>query len=298
MLETPTTPTAPLELGTNTRAAEPSSPRPWTRRLRHGWIVQVLLIGAYAYTYETIRNAVMGGRFAALHNARVLTSIERTLGLYHERAVQHFFLRWPPVVAFWNFYYDTAHFLVPLFVAIYLYVKFPARFVHYRTVFFLILIGVGQISWLLFPVTPPKFMPARYGFVDTQVEYWNMGPQQPLSYGPDGEPSAKVVASVGNLYGGMPSHHASWAMWSVLALWPVVRRRRYRALLLAHLMLTVGAITVTGNHRFLDIAGSAVEVAIALAAALAIERASARRRARRRARGGFTLPENVAPALP
>src|SRR5262249_24903206 len=104
----------------------------------------------------------------------------------------------------------------------------------------------------------------------------------------------EVVDAVGNLYGGMPSHHVSWAMWSALALWPVVRRR-WRPLLVGHLALTVGAITVTGNHRWIDIAGSAIEVTFAVLVALAIERAWARRRARR-AEHGVELG-NVAPAI-
>ena len=159
--------------------------------------------------------------------------------------------------------------------------KAPARYVVMRNTFLLILIGGGLVVWSFLSITPPKFMPERYGFVDTQVEYWNLGPQKALEYGPDGEPSKAMVSAVGNLYGGLPSHHVSWAMFCVLALWPVVRKRWVKGLLILHLVLTVGAITVTGNHRFLDFVGSAVEVGFAYFLATTLAKTLARRSARR-----------------
>ena len=275
------TPTASADFPAAAGTDDALEAGPLSKRIRHGWILEVLGIGLWCFLYETVRNAVMGTAADAMRNAKTLTAIEKFVGIYHERDVQQFFTNWPAVVGFWNFYYDTAHFLVPLSIAIFLYIKFPVRYVLMRNTFFLLLLGVGQLAWLAFPITPPKFMPEKYGFVDTQVVYWNMGPQKALAYGADGEPTKAMVSAVGNLYGGLPSHHVSWAMFAVLAAWPVVRRKWVRALLVAHLLLTVGAITVTGNHRFIDLAGSAVEVAIAYGLALLLGRALAARRRHR-----------------
>jgi len=52
-------------------------------------------------------------------------------------------------------------------------------------------------------------------------------------------------------------------------------------------MVTIGAITVTGNHRWIDVAGSCVELAIAFCLALLLERVLAWRRARRASRGAL-----------
>ena len=259
----------------------PPDPGPLSKRIRHGWVLEVLGVGLWCFAYETVRNAVMGKAADALRNAKSLTVIEKFIGIYHERDLQQLFTNWPAVIAFWNFYYDTAHFLIPLSIAIFLYIKFPVRYVLMRNTFFLLLLGVGQIVWLILPITPPKFMPERYGFVDTQVVYWNLGPQKALAYGADGEPTKAMVSAVGNLYGGLPSHHVSWAMFAVLALWPVVRRKWVKALLVAHLVLTMIAITVTGNHRFIDFAGSAIEVGIAYFLAIMLGRALAHRRRHR-----------------
>lgn len=262
-----------------------AAPMPFSKRFRHGWMIEAAVIAVVGYTYETIRNAVMGSAHVALRDAKALTRFEVWLGLYHEQAVQHFFLNSPFVVALWNTYYDTAHFLVPLFVAIYLYVKFPARYVRVRNAFFFMLLGVAQLAWLAFPITPPKYMPASYGFHDTQVEYWNVGPQKAIAYTRDGEPTKAVVDSVGNLYGGLPSHHVSWSLWAVVGLWPVLKKRWTKALLLLHPVLTIGAITVTGNHRFVDAAGSVIEVTIAYGLAIALERFLRWRRAQTKTSG-------------
>jgi hypothetical protein len=257
---------------------------PLTKRFRGGWIVEAVFIAVATFAHDALRNAVMGSAFTALRNAKALTAFERWLGIYHERAVQQFFIDIGPwMIAIWNSYFETLHFLVPVVVAVYLYRKFPVRYVRMRNTFLIMLFVTAPIVWAAFPITPPKFMPARYGFVDTEATYWNIVPQQPIAYGLDGEPTAKTVALEGNLYGGIPSHHLSWAIWSALALWPVVRRRRLRWLLPLYPFATFCAVTITGNHRFVDLAGSLTEVTIAYGAAIVIERTLARRRARRAA---------------
>ncbi|MEX2100444.1 MAG: phosphatase PAP2 family protein [Acidimicrobiia bacterium] len=260
---------------------------PLTKRFRFGWIVETVFVVAAAIAHDLLRNSVMGSAKDALRNAKHLTTFERWLGIYHEQAVQEFFIKDVGTVAIgaWNFFFETAHFLVPVFVAVYLYRKFPGRYVRMRNTFLVMLFVTAPIVWGLFPITPPKFMPERYGFVDTEAVYWNIVPQDPIEYGPDGEPTAETIALEGNLYGGIPSHHLSWALWCSLALWPVVRRRWLRFLLPLYPFLTFCSVTVTGNHRFVDLAGSLIEVAIAYLAAVGIERGLARRRERQLSSG-------------
>ena len=211
---------------------------PVTKRFRFGWVVEAAVLVVLLLLHDTLRNAVMGSRYTAFDNAKTLTSIERFFGIYHELGVQRFFIdAGTPFIGFWNFWFETMHFIVPLVVAVYLYRKFPGRYVRMRNAFLVMLFLTAPFVWGVFPVTPPKFMPARYGFVDTEVEFWNIVPQDPIKYdGPNGkgEPSAESVALEGNLYGGIPSHHLSWALWCALALWPVVRRRWLRNLLLLY----------------------------------------------------------------
>ena len=207
----------------------PAPPGPISKRFRGGWAVESLVIGVIMIVHDLFRNELMGQRLESLRRARAVESIERSLGIHWELSIQRFFLDWPFVVGMWNVYYQWAHFLIPLCAAVYLYRKAPARYVRWRNIFLFMLFVTGPFGWWAFPITPPKYLPAHDGFVDTQVEYYSIGTQQKLTYGSDGEPSAKLVIALGNTYSGLPSHHVSWALWSVLALWPVVRRRWVRA---------------------------------------------------------------------
>jgi hypothetical protein len=269
------------ELAPSLTVAAPTGVGPLTRRFRGGWVLELLTMLGVALFHDELRNWVMGTRAQAFTYAKSLTSIEKWLGIYHEQAIQHFVLHSEPVIVFFNCYYSTMHFLVPIAAAAFLYVKFPVRYVRWRNTFLVMLLFTGVLGWWLFPVTPPKYMPKSYGFIDTQTEYYNFAPQEPLSYGPDGEPSAAVIDSDGNLYSGMPSHHISWALVALLSLWPVVRRRWVRGLLLMHFLITSTAVLTTANHRFLDYIGSFLEVTLAYCVAGAIERLLAKRRAAR-----------------
>ena len=251
---------------------------PVSKRIRFGWVVEAAAIVIIMIVHDLLRNLVTGGRAESLQRARDFTSFERRIGIYWEWDVQHFFLHSNFLVAFWNVYYQWAHFIVPAITAIYLYRKFPSRYVRWRNVFLVMLFATGLLGWAVFPVTPPKYMPHGNGvpaderFIDTQVNYFNIGTQRPIEYGSDGEPTPASIVALGNTYSGMPSHHVSWAFWCVCALWPVIRRRWVRGLLVLHVLLTIGAITVTGNHRFVDIAGSALEVALAFGVVVLGER--------------------------
>jgi membrane-associated phospholipid phosphatase len=105
-------------------------------------------------------------------------------------------------------------------------------------------------GWL-FPVAPPRLLPAHFGIVD-------------MLRAPDGSGrlESTLITTAGDRYGSMPSVHVAWAVWCALALWPVVRPRILRALVVAYPLMTLLVVVVTGNHYFLDtIAGAGLAVA-------------------------------------
>ena len=57
---------------------------------------------------------------------------EKWLGLYHEHSIQHPFLNADWFMSFWNIYYGTIHFVVPIVALVLLYRKLPARYVRWR----------------------------------------------------------------------------------------------------------------------------------------------------------------------
>ena len=56
----------------------------------------------------------------------------------------------------------------------------------------------------------------------------------------------------------MPSLHVAWAVWCVVALYPVARHRVLRILAVAYPVMTALVVVATGNHYFLDVAAGAL----------------------------------------
>ena len=80
-----------------------------------------------------------------------------------------------------------------------------------------------------------------FGFVDTLAEYGG-----PWSFDSD------TMASISNQYAAMPSLHIGWSTWCALAVWPLLRRRWTRALVLLYPLATLFCIVVTANHYWMD----------------------------------------------
>ena len=98
-------------------------------------------------------------------------------------------------------------------------------------------------------VAPPRFLP-ELGYVDLATRYG-------LSvYGP-------VGTGISDQFAAMPSIHVGWA--AVVSLGVVAASTsRWRWIFMAHLMLTVHAVTATGNHWWLDSIAAVALLVVAL----------------------------------
>lgn len=251
-------------------------PKPWTKRIRFGWLLEIAFVGAaYFLVYDRLRDEVMGTSAAALRNAKRIVDVQRFLGLYQEHRIQQTFLDWSLFISFWNVYYGTIHFVMPVVALVAMYRLAPARYVRWRNTL-LFMLGFGLLGFWLYPLTPPRLMPASYDFVDTTAEYFNYGPQQRIELNAAGEPAGVARAAFGNLYAAMPSLHVGWSTWSALALLPLVRRWWLKVLVGFYPFATLFAIVVTGNHWFLDAVGGWVALAAGYGCAVLVERISRR----------------------
>ena len=105
---------------------------PVSRRIRHGWILELLAgVGIYL-VYDWLRDKTTGTSATAYRHALQIVDAEKFLGLYHEYSIQHPFLHVDWFMAFWNIYYGTIHFVVPVVALVWLYRKAPARYVRWR----------------------------------------------------------------------------------------------------------------------------------------------------------------------
>ena len=261
-------------------AAATGAVGPISKRWRYGWIGETIVLIVLYRLYDFGREKAVGTTKEAFANAKDIVAAQRWLGIYWERSIQQAFLNADWFIAFWNIYYGTVHFVLPVLTLVWLYRKAPVRYVRWRNTL-LLMWAIAVLTFFVYPLMPPRLMPERYGFVDTAAEYYNFGPQVTVEYGPDGQPTEQALAQYGNPYAAMPSFHIGWSTWSLLALWPLLRRRWLKAVLVAYILGVLFCITVTANHWLLDAVGGVVVVALGYASALGIERATARLRARR-----------------
>jgi membrane-associated phospholipid phosphatase len=215
-------------------------------------------------------------RVAREHAIRLL-AVERFFGLDFERGVQALGLRADWFAAFWNVWYGTVHFVAPVVVLVVLWRAAPARYVRMRNTL-LITFGLGVVLFMVFPLMPPRLMPPGYGYVDSGEQYFHIDSSLRSQLGGDDKPTTSDFAQGANDFAAMPSMHVTWSTWVALALWPLVRRRWKRALLVAYPLSILLCVLVTGNHWFLDAVGAWLVLAASYRLALAIERISAARR--------------------
>jgi PAP2 superfamily len=222
--------------------------------MRGGFLLDVAVVWGFYQLYRWARNAVAGSPDDAFRNANQIIGWQERLGIYHERAIQEWFLPYRWFIGFWNIWYGAAHFIGPVVTLVVLYHFDPARYVRWRNTLLLMLVVV-LIGFWFYPLMPPRLLPPSFGFVDTRLTYFTIGKSVPHSQ------------EVGNLFAAMPSLHIAWSTWTAFALWPLVRPRWGRVLLASYPVLMTFATVVTANHYVFDAVGGWAAVAIGYALA-------------------------------
>jgi hypothetical protein len=231
------------------RADANRAARPWFRTSAQIFR-ELLIVGAFCTLYEILRtDVVQDGAQAAAHSLSVV-HLETQLGIFHEAAIQGLFLRVPDVVKFFNLYYGGTHFLVPAIALSWLVLRHRESYARARTAL-AVSTGVGFLIFWLFPVAPPRLLPSRFGIIDTLVTFHQSGHLE-----------HSLIDSAGDIYAALPSLHVAWALWCTLVLYPVVRRRSVRVVLVAYPILTTLVVVTTGNHFFLDAAAGSLLVTL------------------------------------
>jgi hypothetical protein len=227
---------------------DPKAPDSHSVRLR--WWLEAIYVGVFYAVYTGIRNtqgSARVGEVHAFHNARRIIRAEEFLHLYLEEQIQQAFLgtRW--FMRWLNIFYGTGHFLVTLSALVWTYIHLPARYPRMRNTL-LLTTGMALFGFALFPLMPPRLLPASYGFVDGLAEYggsWSF--------------NSGAMKAISNQYAAMPSLHFGWSAWCAISFWPWALNGKWwrKAVLIAYPTFTTFTIVVTGNHFWLDAVGGA-----------------------------------------
>ncbi|MFD8692419.1 bifunctional glycosyltransferase 87/phosphatase PAP2 family protein [Streptomyces sp. NPDC059651] len=224
---------------------------PWWRRVlsRPNLLLELLLIRVVYSAYQQVRLAATAGRATAEHHGRQIHSIEQWLHIDIEHWVNHSVVRVGWLRDFFDYYYSTFHFIVPLTILGVLYVRRPAdyRWVRSSIGFATLLALVG--FWL-YPLAPPRLMPGL-GFIDTVHGVQDFA-----------KPDYGTLTGVTNQYAAMPSLHFGWSLWCGVVIVMLAPKVWMKALGVLHPLFTVATIVATGNHWVLDAVGGAAVVAL------------------------------------
>jgi hypothetical protein len=221
-----------------------------------------LLAGLYA-VWRIARTLPFATEDGAIGRARRIDDLQKWLHLPTELSLQHFALDHEAVGRLLNWYYAIVHVPATLAFLVWLFVRHRDVYPRWRNA--LAMVTAACLIIRFERVAPPRFL-TDLGYVDLATTFgWSV-------YGP-------VGTGVSDQFAAMPSIHVGWA--AVVAFGVVAASTsRWRWLALGHLVLTMLAVSATGNHWWMD---GLVAVAL-LAVALWVDtRVFASRRTRREA---------------
>ena len=218
-------------------------------RTRTRWWLEALTIAWLCWVYDAITNLAPLRLQAGLAHGRSLLSVEQTLHIDPERALDRWVAGHHTLGVLLSYYYDNAHFIVTLGLLGFLWWRRTDIYAPLRNMLVLAKVIAFVVFWL-YPVAPPRMLP---GFVDVvaashTVGSWHTG----------------ALASAANQLAAMPSLHIAWAVWCTLALWHISKRPWVRALAVIYPFATGFAVLSTGNHYVLDILGGLATIALSV----------------------------------
>ena len=223
----------------------------WRQKpVRLRWWRELLIVAAFDLVYEWTSDFAGESRNLAYHHALDQIRIERALGLFQERTIQQWALHSRLLIELGDLFYATVHFILPVVALLWVFRVDQVRYLRWRDTLAWTT-GIALACFAVFPLMPPRMLPTHYGIVDTMVKIGGLGSWDTV-----------LLKDAGNQFAAMPSLHISWALWAVLALYPTVKRRWLRVLLVLDPLATVASILVTGNHYVLDILGGLAVLAI------------------------------------
>lgn len=157
----------------------------------------------------------------------------------------------PEAVSAWNAFFTvvyTSYFIVPYALAGYLWARDRLAFLAW--IKRMVTLGLaGLATYILFPAAPP-WLAGETGLLGdvhrTTSKGWEILGVGTAALFRDGQDKVNLVAAV-------PSLHSGFCMLVALFLWPRVRRRALRPLLLLYPLAMGFTLMATGEHYFFDV---------------------------------------------
>lgn len=210
-------------------------------------MVAVLLV-----VYDRVRALTHVHRQAAVAHGDAILGLERALRLQIEPTLNRWLSGQSVLGRLSVDYYQYLHVISAIGLLVACYVLRPHLYRSARNALLLVN-AVGFVVYALYPVAPPRLLPAE-SFVDMVAR---------AGFGTSHGGPIPI-----DQYGAMPSLHLAWAAWVALVGFAVTELLWLRAAFVAHVGITAFVVVGTGNHYLLDVV---MGVALAGAAVLAAQ---------------------------
>jgi hypothetical protein len=245
-------------------------------RTHSGLVELATAVGLYA-VYEVVRGFGSTSLIAARAHTADIVALERHLGFFFERAVQHGVEGLPAVPMLLGFAYMSLHFGATAAALVWVHRSHRDRFPLVRTTL-IVATAISLAIYILYPAAPPRL--AGIGFADTVTEKAGINL------------SSDALGSLYNPFAAVPSLHFGYSLLVGVTVAVLARRRWVRWLGAAYPPFMLFTIVATGNHFIFDAAAGGLVVVIAYLIARALLAPAAARHAT--ARPALSLPAPAA----
>jgi PAP2 superfamily len=214
----------------------------WARFIAFELAIWAALYGAYL----AVRGVTMGSPKEAFGHAWDVVGLERTLGVFHESAVQQVL---SPAEGFLSAYYMLGFGPVIGLMVVWLGIRDRAAYRALRNAL-LLSIAFATVVFVIFPTAPPRLV-GGLAIEDT--------------VGLSSHDTGSFLGIRFNPYAAVPSMHVGWSLLVAVYGFRATKRRLLQAFFLVHPALMAVAVTATGNHFFLDSVGGVAVAGLTLA---------------------------------
>jgi len=216
---------------------------------------QVALFWSAYQGYSIVRGFAddPGAASTAFDNARGIISLERTLNVFVEPAVQAWASGSGLLIDGASWVYLNAQTSVTLGALFFIYMWRNPSFYFVRNMM-MVAMGIALVGYILYPTAPPRFFP-EWGFFDSVSDFAGV------------QPDSQAVDALFNPYAAVPSMHVAFALMIGWSLSRLVDNPIGRGFWRAYPFLVTFVIVATANHFIIDaVLGAMVAGVSALAA--------------------------------
>ena len=223
--------------------------------------LELAIVAALYSVWRIARMLPLATSGGAIDRARQIDDLQRFVHLPPELSLQHFVMDYDWLARATNYYYAVVHVPATIAFLVWLFVRHRDHYPHWRNGLAIVTAFCLFIRFVR--VAPPRFLP-DLGYIDLSTKYG-------LSvYGP-------VGTGVSDQFAAMPSIHVAWAAvvsFGIIAASP----SKWRWVFGLQVVLTMLAVSASGNHWWLDGIVAIALLAVALAIDTAVRRWAAARR--------------------